>query len=112
MELVTYTDTWPTDDPHANFKAEVADYTVTDPIPTLEGLSQATGVPVEALARYVLVKYATSNAEMLLQLGPLALRQMEAHIAKAEAADTAEARLAAYEALKAMVEWLRAGIDY
>jgi hypothetical protein len=63
------------------------------------------------LARYVLVKYAASNADMLLHLGPLALSQMEGHVAKAEAADTVEARLAAYEALRQMIGWLRAGIE-
>lgn len=110
MDLFPYTDSWPPTDPHANFKEEVAHYTVTDPLPTLEGLSRATGIPVGALARYILVKYAASNAEMLLHLGPLALHQMEAHIARAEAANTPEARLAAYDALKQMVGWLRAGL--
>jgi hypothetical protein len=35
MLLRPYRDTWPPDDPHANFKSEVALYT-TDPVPTLE----------------------------------------------------------------------------
>lgn len=109
MELYPYTATWPADDRHANFKAEVAHYTVIDPLPTLEGLSQATGVPVPCLVRYVLVKYAASNAEALLAMGPLVLHQMESHIAEAEAANTEDARLAAYAALKQIVSWLRAG---
>lgn len=109
MELYPYTDTWPADDGHANFKAEVAHYTIVDPLPTLEGLSQATGIPVPCLVRYVLVKYAASNAEALLAMGPLVVQQMEGHIAQAEAADTDAARLAAYAALKQMVSWLRAG---
>jgi hypothetical protein len=111
MELISYTDTWDANDPHANFKADVATYTVVDPLPTLEGLSRATGVPVPCLARYVLVKYAASGSDMLLAMGPLVLGQMQQHIATAEKADTGEARLKAYESLRQMVAWLRAGME-
>jgi hypothetical protein len=110
MELYPYTDTWDEHDPHANFKADVAQYTLADPLPTLEGLSRATGVPVPCLVRYVLVKYAASGADALLAMGPLVLRQMEQHITTAEAAGTDEARLKAYEALRQMVSWLQAGM--
>ena len=34
MELYSYQDQWKEDDPHANFKADVALYTVADPLPT------------------------------------------------------------------------------
>ena len=111
MELYPYTDTWDDQDPHANFKADVAQYTLVDPLPTLEGLSRATGVPVPCLVRYVLVKYAASNADALLAMGPLVLHQMEQHIANAEAAGTDLARLQAYESLRQMVAWLKAGMD-
>jgi len=109
MELQPYRDTWAADDPHANFKSEVALYTVHDPLPTLQNLSAATGIPVPALIRYVLVKYAASGAEALLTMTPIVLRQMEQHIASAEAEGTDAARLRAYEALKQIVAWLRAG---
>lgn len=109
MELYAFTDDWPADDPHANFKADVSHYTVIDPLPTLEGLSRHTGIPVPCLVRYVLVKYAASNADMLLAMGPLALEQMRGHVARAEAAGTDSARLEAYEALRQMVSWLGAG---
>lgn len=109
MNLPPYQDTWDERDPHANFKAEVALYSRANPLPTLENLSRATGVPVPSLIRYILVKYTASGAEALLAMGPLALRQMEAHIEKAEAAATDEAKLAAYEALRRMIAWLRAG---
>ena len=111
MDLYPYTDQWDEHDPHANFKAEVAYYTVVDPLPTLEGLSRATGVPVPCLARYVLVKYAASGSDMLLAMGPLVLHQMEEHIATAEAANTTEERLRAYESLRQIVSWLRAGME-
>jgi hypothetical protein len=110
MQLYPYTDSWEEHDPHANFKAEVANYTVADPLPTMEGLSQATGIPVPCLVRYILVKYAASNADTLLAMGPLVLHQMEQQIAAAESEDSDEARLKAYEALRQIVSWLRAGM--
>jgi hypothetical protein len=69
----------------------------------------STGIPVPRLVRYVLVKYAASGAEALLAMGPIVLRQMEQHIENAEAAGTDAARLEAYEALRQIVSWLRAG---
>jgi hypothetical protein len=109
MELRRYTDTWAEDDRHANFKADVACYTAADPMPTLQNLSCSTGIPVECLVRYVLVKYAASGSDALLAMEPIVFRQMKQHIDNAETEDTPEARLRAYDALKAMVSWLRAG---
>jgi hypothetical protein len=110
-EMEPYRDRWEADDPHANFKAEVAAYTVTDPLPTLEGLSRATGIPVPCLVRYVLVKWAASGAEALLAMTPIALRQMREHVERAEAVGTDAARLEAYAALRQMVAWLEVGTD-
>ncbi len=45
----------------------------------------------------------------LLAMGPVVLQQMEGHIAKAEATGTDEAKATAYESLKQIVAWLRAG---
>lgn len=111
MELYSYQDQWQEDDPHANFKADVALYTVADPLPTLENLSLATGIPVACLVRYVLVKYAASGADALLTMTPIVLQQMEQHIEKAEVADTDAARLEAYAALRQMVTWLKIGAE-
>lgn len=111
MELYAYTDTWDETDRHANFKADVAHYTVTNPLPTLEGLSAATGIPVPCLVRYVLVKYAASGADAMLAMGPLVLHQMEGLVTKAEDAGTEAAKVEAYEALKGIVKWLRAGME-
>lgn len=110
MQLYPYTDSWEEHDPHANFKADVAHYTVVDPLPTIEGLSQYTGVPVPCLIRYVLVKYAASNADALLAMGPLVIHQMEQHIATAEAEGSNQARLKAYDALRQIVSWLGVGM--
>jgi hypothetical protein len=93
-------------DPHANFRAEVACYTAADPMPTMQNLSALTGVPVDQLIRYVLVKYAASNSDALLSLDPIVFRQMREKISTAETEGTAEARLAAYQALKQIIEWL------
>jgi len=109
MELPPYRDQWPSDDPHANFKAEVANYTVADPLPPLENLSALTGIPVACLVRYVLVKWAASGAEAVLAMGPISLEQMRRHVEQAEIAGTDEARLVAYEALRQMIAWLASG---
>jgi hypothetical protein len=111
MELPPYRDTWEPDDPHANFKSEVAGYTVADPMPTLERLSAATGIPVPCLARYVLVKWAASGPEALLAMGPIALEQMRCHVERAEETGTDAARLEAYEALCQMIAWLATGAE-
>jgi hypothetical protein len=110
MQLYPYTDSWKEDDPHANFKADVALYTVIDPLPTIEGLSRHTGVPVACIIRYVLVKYAASNADALLAMGPLVIHQMEQLIANAEAEGNDPARLKAYAALRQIVSWLGVGM--
>jgi len=106
IDLYPYRDKWEADDPHANFKADVAGYTVTDPMPTLENLSAATGIPVPCLVRYVLVKYAASASDARLALGPIVLEQMRRHIDAAEESGTDTARLKAYEALCQIVAWL------
>ncbi|WP_420642957.1 DUF6027 family protein [Candidatus Leptofilum sp.] len=109
MELKPYEDLWEADDPHANFKEEVALYSVADPLPTLENLSKDTSIPVPALIRYILVKYTASGSDAVLAMTPYVLRQMQEHIDKAEAADSAGARLIAYEALRQMISWLAIG---
>src|SRR5580698_6020762 len=100
VELHPYRDHWPADDPHANFKAEVACYTAADPLPTMENLSGLTGIPVECLVRYVLVKYAASASEALMAMDPIVFRQMREHIARAEADGSDDAKLKAFGALK------------
>jgi hypothetical protein len=108
VDLKPYRDTWASDDRHANFKAEVACYTAADPLPTLENLSKGTGIPVECLIRYVLVKWAASGSEALMAMGPIVFRQMQAHVEAAEADGGDAAKLRAYQALKEMVGWLGA----
>ncbi len=109
MNLPPYKDSWEANDPHANFKEEVALYSVADPLPTLEVLSKDTGIPVAALIRYILVKYTASGSEAVLAMTPYALRQMQAHFDTAETINTTQSRLEAYEALRQMIGWLVMG---
>jgi len=107
IELERYAGTWPEDDPDANFKREVADYTRADPLPTIEQLSANTGIPVGALVRYVLVKWTAEGSEALLAMGPRTVERMWTAVERAETVGTDEARLEAYEVLRQMVAWLR-----
>ncbi|GGK91016.1 DUF6027 family protein [Mangrovihabitans endophyticus] len=97
---------WTDDDPHANFKAEVRDYGLLDPLTTLRGMSANLGIPVGALARYVIAKWATGGSGGLLELGPVMTRRLWEPIARAEADGTDAARLAAYDQLRQMIAWL------
>ncbi len=106
-----YDGDWSPDDPDANFKREVAERTRTDPLPTFEALAAATGIPVGALVRFALVRWAAEGSEALLALGPRTVGRMWEHIEAAERVGTEQARLAAYGALREMVSWLRQPLD-
>jgi len=90
----------------ANFKAQMAQYTLNDPMPTIETMSRNLKIPVGAIVKYVLVKWAVSGTETLMELGPIAARQMAEAVKEAEAAGTDEARLASYHKLRRIVSWL------
>ena len=111
IELIRWTGPWSDDDPDANFKADVALYTMLDPLETLRPLSAATGIPVGALVRYVLARWASAGSESLLNAGPSIIERMSATFSEAEQTDTTEGRLAAYEVVRQMVAWLRAPLD-
>lgn len=98
-------------DPHANFKREVAAGSLADPWPTLQNLADFVGLPVGAVARHALVKWASAGSDALLEVGPAWVRRLGAPVARAEAAGTDEARLAAYEELRGLLGWLAAGLD-
>lgn len=107
LVLEPYRGSWPSDDPDANFRRLVAEYSRIDPLPTLEALGASKGIPVGALARFVLARYCTSGSDALLEMGPRVVRQMDEVVRQAEAAGTDEARLGAYHALAAIVSWLQ-----
>ena len=111
ITLVAWNGPWHEDDPHANFKDDVAAYRVLDPLATLEGMSSAIDVPVGALARYVLAKWATGGSEGMLHTGGTTVERMHQMCEQAEATGTTQARLEAYEQLRQMVDWLRVPFD-
>ena len=102
---------WPPGDKDANFKDEVANYSRVDPMTTLDNMSRNLDIPVGALARYILVKWAASGSEGLMEIGPIVVRQMQDLVDKAEAFDSDEARLEVYNALKQIISWLKVPLD-
>jgi hypothetical protein len=112
VRLEAWTGPWPDDDPDANFKREVALYAHVDPLSTLRAMSEAIDVPLGALCHYVLAKCATAGSGGLLELGPTMTRRLAAVCDVAEAANTDDARLAAYEHLRDMIGWLRYPLEH
>ena len=111
VQLIQWNGPWPDDDPHANFKDDVAAYRLVDPLETLEGASTSIGVPVGALARYVLAKWATGGSEGMLHTGGTTIERMHRLCEDAESAGTDTARLDAYTQLRQLISWLRVPFD-
>ncbi len=107
IELTRWRGPWAEDDPDANFKADVALYANVDPMTTIRRLGESIDVPEGALVHYVLAKWASGGSGGLLELGPTMVHRLWAPIEGAELADKDEARLAAYEQLRALISWLR-----
>jgi Family of unknown function (DUF6027) len=107
VTLVRWTGPWADDDPDANFKDEVAQYALVDPLSTVETLSANTGIPVGAIVRYVLARWAGAGSEALLYAGPSVIERMWGYCEDAERAGTDAARLDAYARLRDVVAWLR-----
>ncbi len=103
IRLERWTGPFSADDPDANLKADVALYALVDPLGTIDGLSANVDIPVGALCRYVLAKWATGGSGGLLELGPTMTRRLVAVCEVAEEAGTDEARLAAYQQLRSML---------
>jgi hypothetical protein len=111
VHLGRYTGDWSADDPFADLKADVAAYGQLDPLATLRTLSEASGIPVGALVRYVLARWASGGNEALLELGTSGVDHLARVIDRAEVADTDAARLEAYVAVREIITWLRAEPD-
>ncbi|HLI74237.1 MAG TPA: DUF6027 family protein [Acidimicrobiales bacterium] len=107
VELESWQGPWAPDDPDANYKAEIALYAHSDPLRTLDNMARAIAVPVGAIVKYVLAKYATAGSGGLLEIGPTMVLRLWEPIERAESAGTDEARLQAYDQLRQMVSWLR-----
>ncbi len=111
LRLQTWTGPWGADDPDANFKHDVALYSRLDPMVTLRNMSHALDLPVGALARYVLAKWATAGSGALLELGPAAVQRLWEPVARAEEIGTDQARLAAYGELRQILSWLKVPLE-
>jgi hypothetical protein len=98
---------WEPDDPYADLKADVAAYGHLDPLATLRGLSEASGIPVGALAHYVLARWASGGNAALLELGVSGVDHLARSVDAAEAVGTDAARLEAYVTVREVVRWLR-----
>jgi len=111
ITLEAYKGPWDAGDKDANFKSDVALYSGVDPMPTLDRMSANMKIPVEALVKYVLVKWATSGSEGLMEIGPRVVRLMAEVVETAEMKGTEEARLEAYGTLSQMISWLKVPLD-
>ena len=106
LTLAGWSGPWPEDDNDANLKADIAAHAHLDPLSTITNLSTNVDVPVGAIVHYVLCRWASEGSSALLELGPRMVRRLQEPFATAEATDTDEARLAAYEQVRQMVAWL------
>ena len=111
VSLIRWSGPWDFDDPDANFKEEVAAYGLLEPLATITRLSESLDIPVGALVRYVLAKWATGGSEGMLHIGGTSVQRMHNACQAAESEDTDEARLRAYEELREMVRWLHLPIE-
>jgi len=111
VHLVRWRGPWPDDDPDANFKAEVAQYALNDPMETIDNLGANLDIPPGAIVRYVLARWAGAGSESLLHAGPSVINRMWGYCEEAEVADTDAARLDAYRKLRDVVAWLRLPLE-
>ena len=97
---------WLDTDPHANFKAEVALWSKADPMETLVPFAEMVGVPLGAVCRAVLARWAGEGSAGKLELGPTMVERLWA-VCEAAGNDEAQ-QLAAFDQLRQMLSWLRA----
>jgi hypothetical protein len=65
-------------------------------------------MPVGAVARYVLARYASGGSNGLMEVGPSMVHRLWEPVDRAEAEDSDAARIEAYKQLRDMIGWLRA----
>lgn len=111
VQLVRWSGPWPDDDRDANLKADIALYSKVDPLTTVARLASAVDVPVGAIVRYVLARWASAGSEGLLAAGPSIVNRMWDACEDAERTGTDGARLAAYGTLRDMVAWMRLPLE-
>ncbi|MEZ4663649.1 MAG: DUF6027 family protein [Caldilineaceae bacterium] len=102
-------DSWPDDDRHANFKAEVAAYTKADPLPTLAVLSESTGIPVPSLVRYVLARGRFRRRSVIIY-GAHCVAADARRLRRRKPQTQMQRALQAYHALRQIISWLKLGM--
>jgi len=111
ITLEPYTATWSDDDPDAGFRMMVAEYSALDGLATLEVLARNKNIPTGAVIAFIVGHYSASGSATLLEIGPRVIGQMDSIVHGAESANTDEARISAYESLKAIVSWLKVPLE-
>jgi hypothetical protein len=84
---------------HREFAARAEQALAADPMPTFRALSAQTGVPVDTLVHFALVRWASAGSEALLAIEPQALHDL---IAARERED--------WPAVAGIIDWLKAGL--
>ncbi len=83
---------------HREFARRVAEARVADPMPTFAALSGETGVPVDDLVHYALVRWASAGAEALMSVEPQVLDELVAARARED-----------WSAVAGIIDWLDSG---
>ena len=83
---------------HREFASRTAAARLVDPMPTFENLSAETGVPVDELVHYALVRWVSAGSEALLSIAPPVLDEL------ASARERED-----WAAVAGIVDWLVAG---
>ena len=84
---------------HREFARRVADTLPVDPLPTFRALSGETGIDVDALVHFALVRWASAGAEALMAVEPQVLHDLIAARARED-----------WTAVAGIVDWLEAGL--
>jgi hypothetical protein len=83
---------------HREFAQRTESARAIDPLPTFRALSETTGVPVDDLVHYALVRWVSAGSEALMAIDPPVLD------------DLVEARRREdWDAVAGIVDWLEAG---
>ena len=83
---------------HREFARRAQDSLQVDPMPTFARLSEETGVPVEVLEHFALVRWASAGAEALLSVEPQVLGEL-----------IDARRREDWPAVAGIIDWLEAG---
>ena len=83
---------------HREFARQTLAARAVDPMPTFTNLSNATGVPVEDLVHYALVRWASAGAEALMATDPKVLDDL-----------VAARREEDWPKVAGIIDWLEAG---